>query len=54
MEWNATVWESSLDYGLRRLRLGIDTHAITSHFALPLLIKQPGGLVVEVGDGTDE
>ena len=54
MEWNATVWESSLDVGLRTLRLGVDTHAITSHFALPLLIRQPGGLVVEVTDGTDD
>lgn len=54
MEWNKTVWESSLDYGLRTLRLAMDTHAITSHFALPLLIQTPGGLVVEVTDGTDE
>ena len=54
MEWNKSVWESSLDYGLRTLRLAVDTHAITSHFALPLLIKRPGGLVVEVNDGTGE
>lgn len=54
MEWNKTVWESSLDVGLRYLRLGVETHAITSHFALPLLIKSAGGLVVEVGDGTEE
>jgi NAD(P)-dependent dehydrogenase (short-subunit alcohol dehydrogenase family) len=54
MEWNKTVWESDLDYGLRSLRLAVDTHAITSHFALPLLIKAPGGLVVEVTDGTDQ
>ncbi|MGH7396445.1 MAG: SDR family oxidoreductase, partial [Candidatus Rokuibacteriota bacterium] len=40
--------------GLRTLRLAVDTHAITSHFAIPLLIKRPGGLVVEVTDGTDE
>src|SRR6185436_197492 len=53
MEWNKPVWESSLDYGLRTLRLAIDTHAITSHFAAPLLIKTRGGLVVEVTDGTD-
>jgi NAD(P)-dependent dehydrogenase (short-subunit alcohol dehydrogenase family) len=53
MEWNKTVWESDLDYGLRTLRLAVDTHAITSHFALPLLIRTPGGLVVEVTDGTD-
>src|ERR671914_1039248 len=54
IEWNKSVWESSLEIGLRTLRLGIDTHAITSHFAIPLLIKTPGGLVVEVTDGTDE
>jgi NAD(P)-dependent dehydrogenase (short-subunit alcohol dehydrogenase family) len=54
MEWNKSVWESSLDIGLRTLRLGVDTHAITSHFAIPLLIKTPGGLIVEVTDGTCE
>ena len=54
MEWDKTVWESTLDVGLRTLRLGVDTHAITSHFALPLLIRTPGGLVVEMTDGTDE
>ncbi len=54
MEWDKTVWESSLEIGLRTLRLAVDTHAITSHFAIPLLIKTPGGLVVEVTDGTSE
>ncbi|MCI0444872.1 SDR family oxidoreductase [bacterium] len=54
MEWNKSVWESDLKYGLHLLHLAIDTHAITSHFAIPLLIKKPGGLVVEVTDGTDE
>jgi len=54
MEWNKSVWESTLDVGLRTLRLAVDTHAITSHFAIPLLIRTPGGLVVEVTDGTDE
>ena len=54
MEWNKTVWESSLDEGLRTFHRGVDTHAITSHFALPLLIETPGGLVVEVNDGTGE
>jgi NAD(P)-dependent dehydrogenase (short-subunit alcohol dehydrogenase family) len=52
MEWSKTVWQSALDYGLHSLRLAVDTHAITSHFALPLLIKTPGGLVIEVTDGT--
>ncbi|MCM2411302.1 SDR family oxidoreductase [Streptomyces sp. RKAG290] len=54
IEWDRPVWESSLDTGLHTLRLAVDTHAITSHYALPLLIEEPGGLVVEVTDGTDE
>jgi len=51
-EWNKPVWEHDLEKGLRILRLAIDTHLITSHFALPLLIREPGGLVVEMTDGT--
>jgi NAD(P)-dependent dehydrogenase (short-subunit alcohol dehydrogenase family) len=54
MEWGKSAWESSLDYGLHTLRLAVDTHAITSHFAIPLIIEEPGGLVVEVTDGTAE
>jgi NAD(P)-dependent dehydrogenase (short-subunit alcohol dehydrogenase family) len=54
MEWSKSVWESTLDYGLRTLRLAVDTHAITSHFAIPLLIQTPGGLVIEVTNGTNE
>ena len=54
IEWNVPVWKHSLENGLRMLRLAIDTHLITSHFALPLLIKHPGGLLVEMTDGTAE
>jgi NAD(P)-dependent dehydrogenase (short-subunit alcohol dehydrogenase family) len=53
-EWNRPVWEHDLDKGLRILRLAVDTHLITSHFALRLLIRRPGGLVVEMTDGTLE
>jgi NAD(P)-dependent dehydrogenase (short-subunit alcohol dehydrogenase family) len=51
-EWNKPIWEHDLEKGLRILRLAVDTHLITSHFALPLLIREPGGLVVEMTDGT--
>jgi NAD(P)-dependent dehydrogenase (short-subunit alcohol dehydrogenase family) len=51
-DWDKPVWEHDLDNGLRLLRLAIDTHLITSHHALPLLVRNPGGLVVEVTDGT--
>jgi NAD(P)-dependent dehydrogenase (short-subunit alcohol dehydrogenase family) len=53
-QWNTPVWEHDLDGGLRMLRLAIDTHLITSHFALALLVRRPGGLVVEMTDGTLE
>ena len=53
-QWNTPLWEQDLDKGLRMLRLAIDTHLITSHFALALLIRRPGGLVVEMTDGTLE
>jgi NAD(P)-dependent dehydrogenase (short-subunit alcohol dehydrogenase family) len=48
------VWEHSLDASLRMIRLGIDAHIITSHHLLPLVIRRPGGLVVEMTDGTAE
>jgi len=50
--WDTPIWEHDLDKGLRMLRLAIDTHLITSHYLLPLLIEKPGGLLVEVTDGT--
>jgi NAD(P)-dependent dehydrogenase (short-subunit alcohol dehydrogenase family) len=53
-EWDRPLWELDLDKGLRILRLAIDTHIITSHALLPLLVAKPGGLVVEVTDGTAE
>jgi NAD(P)-dependent dehydrogenase (short-subunit alcohol dehydrogenase family) len=53
-DWNTPIWEHDLDTGLRILRLALDTHLITSHHLLPLLIERPGGLLVEVTDGTTE
>ena len=51
-DWDKPVWEVDLEKGLRILRLAIDTHLITSHFLLPLVVAKPGGLLVEVTDGT--
>ena len=50
--FSTPLWEHDLEDGLRLLRLAVDTHLITSHHALPLLFRNPGGLVVEVTDGT--
>ena len=54
IEWNTPLWAHDLHAGLQMLHLGLDTHLITSHFALPLLTRRPGGLVVEMTDGTRE
>lgn len=54
IEWDTPVWAHHLRSGLRMLHTAVDTHLITSHFALPLLIRNPGGLVVEMTDGTRE
>jgi NAD(P)-dependent dehydrogenase (short-subunit alcohol dehydrogenase family) len=54
LEWGKPVWEHPLDASLRMIRLGIDAHVITSHYLLPLVIRHPGGLVVDMTDGTAE
>jgi NAD(P)-dependent dehydrogenase (short-subunit alcohol dehydrogenase family) len=53
-EWDKKLWEHDLDGGLRMLRMGIDTHLITSAKALPLMLRGDGGLIVEMTDGTSE
>ena len=53
-QWDTPVWEHDLDAGLRLLHLAVDTHLITSHHLLPLLVDRPGGLLVEVTDGTTD
>ena len=50
--WNTPIWQHDLDVGLRILRLAVDTHLITSHHLLPLLVDRPGGLLAEITDGT--
>jgi NAD(P)-dependent dehydrogenase (short-subunit alcohol dehydrogenase family) len=53
-DWNTPIWRHDLDKGLRILRLAVETHLITSHHLLALLVDTPGGLLVEVTDGTAE
>ncbi|SDG72680.1 NAD(P)-dependent dehydrogenase, short-chain alcohol dehydrogenase family [Sinosporangium album] len=53
-EWDIPMWKHSLERGTRLLRLAIDTHIITAHHAFPLLTRTPGGLVVELTDGTTD
>jgi NAD(P)-dependent dehydrogenase (short-subunit alcohol dehydrogenase family) len=52
IEWKP-IWEHDLDNGLRALRNGLETHLITLHTMLPLLVRRRAGLVIEVTDGDD-
>jgi NAD(P)-dependent dehydrogenase (short-subunit alcohol dehydrogenase family) len=53
-QFDKPLWEHDLAGGLRMLRMGVDTHLITAHFGIPLLLEGGGGLLVEVTDGTNE
>lgn len=53
-QWGHPLWEHDLAGGLRMLRMGLDTHIITSTLALPLMLGSGGRLLVEVTDGTSE
>jgi NAD(P)-dependent dehydrogenase (short-subunit alcohol dehydrogenase family) len=46
------LWEYDLDAGIRLFDTGFRTHLQTSQAALGLLVRNPGGLVVEITDGT--
>ncbi|WP_329492885.1 SDR family oxidoreductase [Kitasatospora herbaricolor] len=50
-DWEHPLWEQDLERGLRLLRQAVETHVITSRFALPLMVARRSGLVVEVTDG---
>lgn len=47
-------WEGELADGLRLLQLGVTTHLITAHLALPLLLRSEAGLHVEITDGSGD
>jgi NAD(P)-dependent dehydrogenase (short-subunit alcohol dehydrogenase family) len=53
-QWDRPLWEHDLAGGLRMLRMGVDTHIITAHAALPMLLRSGRGLLVEMTDGTAE
>ena len=52
-DWERPLWEHDLAGGLRMLRMGVDTHLVTAHHALPLMLRTTErGLLVEMTDGT--
>ncbi len=49
--WGKPLWEQDVQQGLKMLRTALDTHIITSRYAIPLLLKQNSGLIIEITDG---
>jgi NAD(P)-dependent dehydrogenase (short-subunit alcohol dehydrogenase family) len=49
--WGVPFWEHPLADGLRLHRVAVETHAITSWHAAPLLNRTGSALVVEITDG---
>lgn len=53
-DWEHPMWEQDLETGLRLLRQAVETHIITSRYALPLMVARKSGFVVEVTDGNTD
>ena len=57
-QWDKPLWEHDLAGGRRMLEMGVWTHLVTAHHALPLMLRTAGdgrpGVVVEMTDGTRE
>ncbi len=57
-EFGTSLWEHDPEAGWRMMGMGVRTHLLTAHHALPLLLRTATpdrpGLVVEMTDGTFE
>ena len=51
--WGVPFWEQDLETGLSLVRQAIETHIITSHALVPLMVERRSGLIVEITDGVD-
>lgn len=52
VDWGTPFWQTDLETEMRIVRAGLLTHLHTAHAALPLLTRIPGGLHIEITDGT--
>jgi NAD(P)-dependent dehydrogenase (short-subunit alcohol dehydrogenase family) len=50
MEMDKHAWEIDIDKGLRMLHT-LDSHIVASRYALPLMLENKSGLVMEITDG---
>lgn len=57
-EFDKPLWEHDPENGWRMMGMGVRTHLLTAHHALPLMLRSGSvgspGLLVEMTDGTDE
>lgn len=54
VSWGEAFWTTDFAAGMRLVNAGLLTHLNTAHAALPLLTRHPGGLHIEITDGTHE
>ena len=50
-QWGKRFWSANLENGLAMLKQAIHTHIITAHYAVPLMLGRPGGIIFEITDG---
>ena len=51
VEWGKPFYELDLQQGFKLLERSIHTHIITSKYAIPLMLKNNQGLILEITDG---
>ncbi|MGX5820534.1 SDR family oxidoreductase [Chitinophaga lutea] len=51
MSWGKKFWEEDHHQGFKMLQQAIHTHILTSKYALPLMLPQQAGLIIEITDG---
>lgn len=50
-EWGKKFWKVNLDNGLQMLKQAIHSHIVTSHYAVPLMLKRKQAIIFEITDG---
>ena len=50
-EFGKPFWKVNLDNGLQMLKQAVHSHIITSHYAVPLMLRRSGAIIFEITDG---
>ena len=50
VSWGKSFWQESLDTGFRMLERGVHSHLITTHAALPLMLRSGGRMIAGITD----